>query len=264
VAGRNFSVGHATDPDESAIINETAARLFGWENPIGKTIRQRVRGPSGPEWTTKTVIGVVRDFHIASLHQEVGPIFIGNSPRTALSSFNTISLRIASGYDPHTIELLKSKFAEIDPDLPFDYYFLDESLNAQYETEQGLRNLTLGFSLLAIFVGCLGLVGLSSYAAEQRTKEVGIRKALGASVSGITLMLGKEFIILVAIANVLAWPIAFYFMDRWLEDFAYRITLGMGPFVLAGLLTLVIALATVSFQALKAARANPVEALRCE
>jgi putative ABC transport system permease protein len=162
------------------------------------------------------------------------------------------------------MSLLKEKWKELFPRRSFDYFFLDDFFASQYRAEEKLGYSVLCFSLLAIFIGCLGLFGLASFTSEQRTKEVGIRKVLGASVSSIVRHLSKEFMLLVVIANIIAWPIAYFAMNRWLENFAYRIEIGWPVFVLSGAVALVISILTVSYQAIKAAVANPVEALRYE
>ena len=255
--GRNFSSKISTDPGHAALINETAARRLGWEDPVGKTIVS-YRSP-GP--VTKTIIGVVRDFHIESLHKEIGPFFIENNP----SDFHRyLLIKIMSANLPATTDFLRKKWAEILPQIPFDFSFLDETFDRQYKADEKIQAIFSNFGVLAIFISCLGLFGLASFTAEQRTKEIGIRKVLGAPVSGIILMLSKEFTKWVLAANVIAWPIAYFAMNRWLQNFAYRIDIGMGPFILAGVSAFVIALLTVGYQAIKAARANPVDALRYE
>jgi putative ABC transport system permease protein len=259
-AGRNFSADLATDSSESVIINQTAARKLGWEKPLGKTFIFRPPPGSEGETIIMTVIGVVKDFHMASLRQKIEPQIIFYD----LSSVRNISIRIASDDIMHTVALLRKKWKEIDPQRPFDYFFLDEVFDSQYRAEERAGNLTLYFSLLAIFIGCLGLFGLAAFMAEKRTKEIGIRKVLGASAPGIVMLLSREFLKWVLLANIIAWPIAWYGMNNWLQNFAYRINIGLWTFVLAGLLALVIALLTVSFQTIKATIANPVEALRYE
>ncbi len=256
-SGRNFLPTISTDPGQAALINETAARRLGWKDAVGKTITS-FRSPSP---VTKTIIGVVRDFHIESLHKEIGPFFIENNP----SDFHRYMLiKIMSGNLPATMKFLRKKWAEIFPQLPFDFSFLDETFDRQYRSDEKIQAIFSNFGVLAIFISCLGLFGLASFTAEQRTKEIGIRKALGASISGIILMLSKEFTKWVLVANIIAWPIAYVAMNQWLQNFAYRINIGLGTFVLAGVLALIIALLTVGYQAVRAARVNPVEALRYE
>ena len=259
-AGRNFSAHLASDSSESAIINQTAARRFGWDNPIGKTFRLPRLPGDEEEPSIVTVIGVVKDFHVTSLHQKIEPLIIFYD----VSSVTNISVRIAPENITHTMDLLKREWNKINPQRPFDYFFMDESFDSQYRAEERLGTITLYFSLLAIFIGCLGLFGMSSYTVEQRTREIGVRKVLGATIAGIVLLLSKEFARWVAVANIIAWPAAYLLADRWLEDFAYRIGISWTTFVLAGFLALSIALIAVSFQAVKAALANPVDTLRYE
>jgi putative ABC transport system permease protein len=261
IAGRNFSADLVSDTIESAIINEAAVKRFNWEKPIGKTIVRRVEDSAGERSLVTThVIGVIRDFHLESLHDEIEPIFIGNIP----SDQNTIVARISPEDISQTMGKLSDKWAEMVPDKPLDYIFLDESFDRAYRSEERLSRIFLNFSVLAIFIGCLGLFGMSAFAAEQRTKEIGIRKVLGASIAGIVRMLSKEFLILVVVANVIAWPIAYYGMNRWLENFAYRDEIGWGVFAMAGLSALLIALMAVSYQSIRAARANPVKSIKYE
>jgi putative ABC transport system permease protein len=255
VAGRNFSPQFSTDQSDLIIVNETAVRQWGWHDPIGKTIQVLDDRP-----ITKTIIGVVRDFHAESLHKKIEPVFFEFAP----SSSRYIFIKIRPDNIPNTIRYLEKILKQIDPMLPFDYTFLDETFDRNYKAEEKLSKIFSYFTLLAIFIACLGLFGLASFTAEQRTKEIGIRKALGASISGIIFLLSKEFTKWVLLANIIAWPLAYFAMNRWLQNFAYRINIGLGIFVLAGVLALVISLLTVGYQAIKAARSNPVEALRYE
>ncbi len=260
IEGRNFSEDLATDQEESVLINETTAKKLGWEDPVGK--RFVFRPPPGQEGETTytTVIGVVRDFHLQSLRQKIDPLVIFYD----YDELYTFSIRIAPDNIMHTMDLLKKKWGELDPNRPFHYYFLDDSFDSQYRREERLKNITFYFSFLAIFIGCLGLFGMASFTAEQRTKEIGIRKVLGASVSGIVCLLAKEFLILVAVANLIAWPVAYWAMSRWLQGFAYRVGIDWLLFVLSAAIALAIALITVSYQAIRAALSNPVDALRYE
>jgi putative ABC transport system permease protein len=260
IAGRNFSEDLATDLDESVLINETAAKKIGWENPVGK--RFVFRPPPGQEGETTytTVIGVVKDFHMQSLREKINPLVIFYD----YDNLFTVSIRITPDNIQHTMDLLKKKWGELDPNRPFNYFFLDDSFDNQYRREERLKNITFYFSFLAIFIGCLGLFGMASFTAEQRTKEIGIRKVLGASVPGIIRLLAKEFLILVAVANLIAWPVAYFAMNRWLQSFAYRTGINPLIFVLSAVLALSIALFTVSYQAIRAALSNPVDSLRYE
>lgn len=254
VDGRNFSHDIISDRSESILINEAAARRYDWKNPVGKTIRLLMND------TNKTVIGVVRDFHLRSLHHEIMPLYIDYDP----TDFLYISTKIKPDDVSITLNDLRKKWAEIAPGQPFDYFFLDESFDLQYRAEEKLDLILSYFTLLVILVACLGLFGLASFTAEQRTKEIGIRKALGATASSIVILLSKEFTKWVFLANIIAWPITYVAMNHWLQNFAYRIKIGLGTFIFAGVLALAIALLTVGYQAIKAARANPVKALRYE
>jgi putative ABC transport system permease protein len=258
--GRNFASEMTTDPTEAVLINETALNKIGWEDPIGKTfIFQANQGQSGETFTMK-VIGVTKDFHMASLRQTIEPMIIF----CAIRNLNVFSVRIAPENLVGTMKRLEKKWEELAPHRPFDYFFLDESFNSQYRAEERIRIITLYFSLLAIFIGCLGLFGMASYTTEQRTKEVGIRKILGASAAGIVRLISREFILLVLLSNALAWPAAYFFLNRWLQSFAYRMQIGWTVFVLSGALAVVIAMLTVSYQAFKTALANPADSLRYE
>lgn len=261
VAGRNFSADLATDVEESALINEMAARKFGWEDPLGKIIKRRVRGEAGePQLIPTKVIGVVKDFHFNSLHTEIEPLYMAY----AIDDLNTISVRVMSDNLRETVGLLENKWKQIAPGHPFDYYFLDQSFDDMYRAEERLGHIALSFSLFAIFLGCMGLFGLSACTAEQRTKEIGIRKVLGASVPGILKLLTKKTVLLMIIATAIAAPVAYYALTRWLQDFAYRTSIGWETIVLAATLALLIALATEGYNAAKAALANPVDSLRHE
>ncbi len=255
VKGRNFSPGFATDPRQSVIINETAAQDFGWDNPIGKTIREL-----DGQQTDKTVIGVVKDFHFKSLHQKIDPLFIENNS----SYFSTVSIRINPTDISGTIKNLEKKWRQIDPTGTFDYLFLNEEFDSQYRGEERLSTLFLYFTLLAILIACLGLLGLASFNAEQKTKEIGIRKVVGASTTKIVLLLSKKFMTWIIIANIVAWPIAYLLMTEWLQNFAYQAKPGFNIFLLSGIFALIIAMLTVSYQSVKAALANPVNSLKYE
>jgi putative ABC transport system permease protein len=261
LAGRNFSAEFATDADESLIINETAAKKIGWQDPVGKNFIFRPPPGQEGEATKVRVIGVVKDFHMASLRQKIEPTIIFCD----IPNVNVFSVRTAEGGDVlQTMKRLEKKWKELAPNRPFDYLFLDESFDSQYRAEERVQTITLSFSILAVFIGCLGLFGMASFTAEQRTKEIGIRKVLGASVHGIVRLLSREYVLLVVMANGIAWPAAYLFLNRWLANFAYRIEIEWGIFVAAGVLALLIALLTVSFQALKAALADPIESLHYE
>jgi len=261
VAGRNFSEDISTDADQSVIINETAAKQLGWDDPIGKIIYE-VRGASLDRRVPKTVIGLVKDFHTHSLHREIDPIYISHALESGVSNY--VSVRIRAGDLSKTMDFLKKKWMKIETHRPFDYFFLDDRVNGQYRAEEKLSAIFSYFTAFAIIIAAMGLFGLASYAAEQRTKEIGIRKVLGSSIGKIILLLVKDFTKWVIIANILAWPVAYFVLHRWLQNFAYRVDIKLWLFVLSGLLALMVALFTVSYQAIRAAGVNPVKSLRYE
>jgi putative ABC transport system permease protein len=260
IAGRNFSVDFPTD-SSAVIINETAAKLLGYKNPLNETI-YRPSGYSGNGGLTSKpfhIIGVVKDFNFSSMHNKVGPVIMALD-----ENYGKIAMRINSKNIPALISQVENKWKSMAPGQPFNYSFLDADFNKVYNADQRTGTLFIAFAVFAIFIACLGLFGLVTYAAEQRVKEIGIRKVLGASVSKIVVMISKDFVKLVLIATVIAFPIAWWMMNKWLQGFAYRINISWFVFALAGLLTIAIALLTVSYQAVKAAIANPVKSLRTE
>jgi len=253
VAGRPFSKEFATDTN-AVIINETAMKAMGLENPVGKRLAYQ-----DGEFNIE-IIGVVKDYHFRSLHQRIEPhILILNTDATQL-----LCARILGTDIPRTINEVEQVWKKFAPDFPFEYNFLDESLDNLYRPEMRISKIFRYFTILAIFISCLGLFGLASFMAEQRTKEIGIRKVLGASVPGIVLLLSKEFGKWVLVANVIAWPIAWYGMSKWLQNFAYRTNITWTAFIMSAGIALLIALLTVSYQSIKAALANPVQSLRYE
>jgi len=256
IKGRNFSREFGGD-SSSVIINETTEKILGYADPIGKKIYTTTDTPG--KMIAYTIIGVVKNFNFESLHQDVGPLalLLGGGFGSGIFKVNTSNIK-------NLITQIQDKWKTLSPGLPFSYHFLNESFDEMYRTEQRVGKIALIFSVLAIFIACLGLFGLAIFIAEQRTKEIGIRKVLGASVKGIIQMLSKDFMKLVAIAFIIAAPLAWWAMHNWLEDFAYRINIEWWMFAAAGLGALFIALATVSFQAIKAAIANPVTSLRTE
>jgi putative ABC transport system permease protein len=256
--GRFFSREFPTDAN-AAVINERALELTGWDDPLGKRINNwaRTRG-------NFTVIGVVKDFHYESLHHEIRPmaLFLNGGYYNRTESY--ISVRIGAGNLSEMTGFVERTWKELAPANPFEYSFLDQDFENLYMNEKQTRKLFTVFSTLAVFIACLGLWGLASFIVDQRTKEIGIRKVLGASVSGMVSKLNGSFLKWVLLANLLAWPAAWYIMDRWLQNFAYRVALSLWMFVPAALLALVIAMATVSFQTVRAAVKNPADALRHE
>ena len=256
VEGRNFAPAeHATDVS-AFLVNQSAVKALGWQTALGKklSIGGRMGRSEGP------IIGVVSDFHIGSLKQEIKPLVLPYLHRFPMY----IAIRLHPGNVAEAIAAVEGIWEKFAPNQPFSYTFLDQDYARLYHREQQMSHIFQIFSGLAILIACLGLFGLVAFTTQQRTKEIGIRKILGASVSGIVCLLSKDFLKLVLIANLIAWPIAYYAMNQWLQSFAYRIDLGIGTFILSGLIALPIALLTVSYQAIKAARANPVEALRYE
>ena len=254
--GRSFSKEFASDSTSAFIINEEAARQLNWRDPLGKTIAMpAIQRQAAP------VIGVVKDFHFRSLHESIGPLlfFI---PRP--DWMTTFSVRIRPENIPETLRFLEEKFQRLDPNHPFTYSFFDERMARQYQSELRLQSMSTYAAGLGIFIACLGLFGLVSFATAQRTKEIGIRKVLGATTGVIVGLLSKETVRLVVIANLVACPAAYFIMQRWLQDFAYRAAMSPAIFILACLLTVTIALLTVGYRSIKAALANPVEALRYE
>ncbi len=268
-AGRKFSPDFSADavsdsdqrgPENpsSIIINQEAARQFGWDDPIGKKVIEVYGG----ERNYNTVVGVIDDFHFNSLRQSIRPL------KLYLSTDNNryVSVKISLEGVTETIEFIEGTWKKIYPGVPFEYFFLDRVLDQTYQSEASLKRLFERFSTLAVFIGCLGLLGLASYAAERRSKEIGIRKVLGASSPQIVVLLSKDFTRLVVAANLFAWPAAYFVMLKWLNGYVYRIDLNsqLGLFILAGIIALSIALFTVAFQALKAAISDPVKALKHE
>lgn len=255
--GRNFSKQFGADSN-NVILNEAAVRAFGWQHgALGKYFSRSTKEGRNDIYT---VIGVVKDFNFKSLHENITPLAMFFYPNKG-----TLILKLRPDTDiPGFIAMLKKHWIELGAEDPFSFSFLDDRFNNTYEAEQKM-GLILGiFAGLTIFVACLGLFGLAKFTAAQRTKEIGIRKVLGASVAQVTGMLSKEFLVLVLVACVIAFPVAWWVMNKWLQDFAYRISISWWIFALAGVTIILIALFTVSFQAIKAALANPVTSLRTE
>ncbi len=261
VEGRNFSKDYPTDPKEGVIINEAAARKLGWQDdPLGKEIEAFM---SLTEFRKYRVIGVVKDYHFQSLHEEIQPLVLYNASPYG-GDYYRLSLRISPENIQDTISFLRTTWRNFDPQYPLEFVFVDDQYDALYRAEERLARLFGYFTALAILIGCLGLFGLSAYSAEQRTKEIGIRKVLGATASNVTVLLVREFTKWVLLAVLVAWPVGYFIMNNWLQNFAYRIGLGMNIFMVSALLALAIAVITVVYQALKAAIANPAESLKYE
>jgi len=250
--GRFFSKEFSTDASDAYVVNQAAVRAMEMDDPIGKELKV---------WDlSKRIIGVVEDYHFESLHNKIIPMAMRIDP----NGYSQACVRISPHRIPGTLAFLETKWKEIYPEYPFEYRFLDETIQNQYRSEQATGKIVTVFTIFALFISCLGIFGLSSYTAEQRTKEIGVRKVLGATVSSIVKHISKEFVVLVTIANIIIWPMAYFIMSRWLENFAYRITIGWWTFVLTGLAVLAVSLLTVSWQIIRAATANPVDSLRYE
>jgi putative ABC transport system permease protein len=259
VRGRGFSKDFSTDAN-GVLLNETAVKIFGLDDPVGKTIMYR--GGNNSEFK---VIGVMKDFNFMTLHTPITPFALfHHASKSYGTSGSYVVVRVAVADLENSLKLLESEWKTFAPTMPFEYKFLEEGFEERYLAEQRLGKIFLIFSILTIFIACIGLLGLAAFATEQRTKEIGIRKVLGASTPNLVALLSKDFSKWVLLANLIAWPVAYFAMNKWLQDFAYRIDIGWWVFALAGGLALLIALLTVSSQAIKAALANPVEALRYE
>jgi putative ABC transport system permease protein len=249
--GRFFSDQIQTDSTDSWVINESAAAAMGLESPLG----------TGVYWDDYKgkIIGVVKDFHFSSLHEEIEPLLIRMN-----WGLDNICIRIRSDNISGIIAFTKKTLKELLPSYTFEYEFLDTRLENLYLSEQRMEKILIFSTIIAIFISCLGLLGLTSFTAEQRTKEIGIRKVLGSTVAGVVVLLSKEFIKWVLLANLIAWPVAYFAVHRWLENFAFRTNIGWEIFLLSGCIALVISLVTVCYQSIKAAVANPVDSLRYE
>ncbi|MEP7255487.1 MAG: ABC transporter permease [Ferruginibacter sp.] len=258
VMGRNFSKDFGTD-SSALLITETTAKLLGYANPVGKMIYVPSNKQGDNSLLPLEIIGVIKDFHFESLRQKLGPLCMRLRNSTGLASF-----KVTAGSTKDLVQQIETKWKLLAPGMPFSYRFMSDSFNDMYRSEQRAGSIAIVFAVLAILIACLGLFGLVTYMAEQRNKEIGIRKVLGASVTNVITMLSKDFLVLVIIAAILAFPLAWWAMNKWLLDFEYRINISVWVFVIAGMVALLIALITVSFQAIKAAIANPVKSLRSE
>ena len=259
--GRNFSKDILTDKDQAFIINKALARKLDWEDPVGKEF-QLTFYTNGPVVRKGKIIGVVDDFHYQSLYNQIEPlvIFVNTHPYYT----NFLSVQLAPGDISQQVNTLKAAWARFDPDKPFEFSFLDETLNRLYENEQSTGKLLTIFTGLSILISCLGLFGLASLTVQQRTKEIGVRKVLGASEFGIVRLLSNEFVVLVIVANFLAWPLGWYWANQWLSKFAYHVNVEAIAFITSILVILIITFLTVGYQSLKAALDNPIKSLRNE
>jgi putative ABC transport system permease protein len=250
--GRDFSRDFPSDPTSSIILNESAVAQLSWEGPVGKWLELNEQ--------RYNVVGLVKDFHFESLHREIPPtIFILSS-----DWLNWLYVRIDDQNIPATLEHIEKIYSQFVTNRDFSYTFMNEDIEQQYIAEAKFTQTFTMFTILAIVIACLGTFGLISFTAERKSKEIGIRKVLGASVGNVSFLLIREFIILLLVSSIVAWPLTWYFLDNWIETFIYRTSIGSEPFVLATLLAGFIVVATTGFRAVKAALANPIDSLRDE
>lgn len=250
--GRFYSKEFISDEKEAIVVNESAIKAMKLDSPIGK-----IMNFTGQK---KKIVGVVKDFHFESLHSSITPILFVLYPK----QLRCLGISVKQDNIAKTLAHIKNVLAKLEPDYVLDYQFLDEQLNKFYLDETRRGKLFSYFSFISIFISCLGLFGLASFATEQRKKEIGVRKVLGASPASLFAMLSREFIKWIFLANCLAWPIAYYFISNWLQNFAYKIDIGIWIFILSGFITLLVALITISYQTIKAAIANPIGSLKYE
>lgn len=257
IAGENISEKTVSDYSSAIVINETLSKKLGFSNPadvIGEKYDLGINRVAPP------IIGVVKDFHFSSMHNKISPLVFMYWPRF----YNNFNIKVASQNVSNVLAEVEKIIVKYSPDFPFTYSFLDEDIAELYKNEAQASKIVVTFSVVAVFIACLGLLGLISFSAEQRRKEIGIRKVMGADILSIVKMISKEFFVLVIAANIVAIPIVFYFMNKWLSDFAYKISIGGEIFAYSIVITILLTLITISYQAVKAAIANPVESLRDE
>ena len=255
--GRNFSEQFGTDKDNSIIVNETAEKKLGLKSPVGTEVF--IPGGTTGEHLVK-IIGVIKDFHTASFHEKIEPLFLYINP----ARFYNIAVKIDPKYTQPALAFLKEKFKEVIPNKNFNYETLTEQYSSMYQSDEKTGSLIMIFAILSVIVASMGLFGLSSFATEVRMKEIGIRKVLGADALKISFLLSKDFTKWVLIANIIAWPVAYYAISKWLDDFAYKTEMGIWIYVFAAMAALFISIITISFQSIKAANTNPVKTLRYE
>jgi hypothetical protein len=255
IEGRFLSDEFPSDA-QNFILNEAAIKATGLDSPVEKRFRLLDK--------TGKITGVIRDFHFAPLHDEIEPLVLHLMPYQYWMYRNYVFVRISADNISQNIASIEKMWDKAIPEYPFEFHFLDDTIDQKYRSEQRLEMILRIFTFLAISISCFGLFGLISFTAEQRTKEIGIRKVLGASVGSVVRLLSKEFVVLVVLANIIAWPVAYYVMTKWLKNFAYRTEIGFVTFLFSGFLALIIAILTVCFQSIKAALANPVDSLRYE
>ena len=263
VEGRSFSREYPTDFTEAYVINEAAVKFFQLEEPVGTNLLGLAY--TGAEWSRKNakIIGVVKDFHMASLHNAVRPTVFSLSSQATIG-LNFINVRVSPENIRETLSHLESTWLEFEPERPFQYSFMDEDVNEHYVAEDQFLSVFTTFAILSVVIGCLGLFGLTAFIMKRRTKEIGIRKVLGAEIPRLVGVLSKDFLKLVLLANLLGWPLAYLMMDRWLQDFAYSAGIPLWSFAVTGLGALVIAFVSVAYHSIKTASTNPVESIRYE
>lgn len=258
VAGRDFSAEFGTDPGEAIVVNEEMINQLDWgspENVLGKVLND------------EKVVGVVKDFHFSSLHHPIGPFVmerVHGDLKSLSFSARYIAIRLETSQIRETLDFIEDKWKLLAPNAPFEYKFLDSMLDSQYKAESTLSTLVGIFCFLSLLIACMGLYGLASFAARQRLKEIGIRKVMGAPVTNLVLMLSSSFLKLVGMAVLIAWPVAYFLLDKWLQEFAYRVDVNIWPFLISGVLGFLVVFLTVSFQALKVSLINPIHTLRNE
>jgi putative ABC transport system permease protein len=262
IDGRDFNKDVTTDVNQAFILNEAAVEKFGWSKALNKDFTLTVHTSKGQEKRVGKVIGVVKDFHYQSLYNLIDPLVIYVNTGPFYSNF--LNVKFAPGNWQEAISLLTEKWKLFSPNKPLEYYFLNDELKKFYDSEVKIGYIFTVFAGLSIIISCLGLLGLSAFSAQQRVKEIGIRKVLGANLASILLLLFKEYIILILVANIIAWPLSWYISSEWLSTFPYRTSLNIDVFLFTFIGALIIALVTVSFQSMKAALANPVKSLRDE
>jgi putative ABC transport system permease protein len=253
VEGRNFSREFPSDAQGAFLVNETLVKALGWENPVGRELIHF-------GGTVGKIVGVMKDFNYQPLHNPIGPLYFF----LRYTEIQHISLKINTAHIPETLAFIENKMAEFSPGYPFEYSFFDEAFRRTYSTEQKMGDIIAILMGSVFIITCLGLLGLAVFITEQKTKEIGIRKVLGASISHVIVLLSKDFIKWIVIANAVAWPVAYFAMQKWLQGFAYRINIAPLIFIISALITLFIASLTVSFRVIKIACSNPVESLRYE
>jgi putative ABC transport system permease protein len=259
VQGRDFSRDHPTDATESVLINESAVKELKLSNPVGEQLLIPSGSINKPELRNVSIIGVVKDFHMKSKHQQIAPALISITP-----NYTVVVVRMLPQNVSSTIQYIKDTWKKIIPNSQININYLDDMVNRMYLAEEKIGNFLTGFAIIAIIISCLGLLGLTSFLTSRRKKEVGIRKVLGADIRNIVSLLSRQFLIWVLFANIISWPISYFLAMKWLENFTYRININLLIFALAGCSTLIIAILTLGYVVIKAASANPIDSLRYE